>query len=87
MRSRHELDTISAQSRPQALKHPTLFAKIALVAPAVGVPGAIPSFATRDKLAPISHVAVTVVQGQFDDPVPVNQTKPPCESHALANRE
>ena len=58
-----------------ALKEPNLFAAIAVVAPAIGVPGAIPAFVTREKLCAISHVPVSVVQGRYDGPVPVEQSR------------
>ena len=57
-----------------ALKH-RIFAAIAVVAPAVGIPGRIEPFTTRERLATIADVPAIVFQGRWDAPVPVEQTR------------
>ena len=59
-----------------ALKHPTtLFAAVGVVAPAIGIPGRVAPFATRERLTTIAHVPAFVAQGRLDGPVPVEQTR------------
>eukprot|EP00966_Prymnesium_polylepis_P152014 3511493-Prymnesium_polylepis.1 len=58
-----------------ALRNPNLFAALGLAAPAVGVPGDLPIFATREKLKVLANVPTMVVQGALDGPVPVEQTR------------
>ena len=58
-----------------SIKYPHLFAALGLAAPAVGVPGEVEPFANQESLRPISHVPAMVVQGRFDRPVPVQQTR------------
>ena len=57
-----------------ALKH-RIFAALALVAPAIGIPGRIEPFTTRERLAAIADVPAIVFQGRWDGPVPVEQTR------------
>ena len=57
-----------------ALKH-RIFAAIAVVAPAIGIPGRIEPFTTRERLAAIADVPAIVFQGKWDAPVPVEQTR------------
>ena len=57
-----------------ALKH-RILAALALVAPAIGIPGRIEPFTTRERLATIADVPAIVFQGRWDAPVPVEQTR------------
>ena len=58
-----------------ALRNPNLFAALGLAAPAIGVPGEIQPFTTKEKLNALAHVPTIVVQGKLDNPVPVEQTR------------
>jgi len=64
-----------------ALRKPRLFAALLLVAPAIGAPHlGIPSWTQSEdvKLEDLSKVAILVVQGTLDRPVPVVSTRQLC---------
>ena len=70
-----------------ALRNPNLFAALGLAAPAVGVPGEIPIFATQEKLRALTDVPTIVVQGKLDAPVPVEQTRQLVDDMRKASME